>query len=239
MDFTIIDDVENMYIALFTALRRLLSEDMFRNLRRACFIYKMFEKFPKSFVAKICDTQNLDELFDVIVMSDHCNWMNIRLLERIAAALFCLNVPSIYHNAHHLIEQYKNAVFSKPLVHVIQQIPKVENTKNYYFQVKQIWKENFWKVTLKDIVRQWNKLEEIFDVESALFLQNVIESSIQFLWLIPTELVCHARYSAFRNWHQLDDILYLDICGYIITDSEYEFSTINANTGIYSLVKHT
>ena len=232
VDFTIIDDVEDMFIALVTALRSLLSEDMFKNLRRAYIIDKKFRKLSKRFIGKIRDTQNLDELFDVIVESDHCNWMNIRLLERIAAASIHCNAPAIHFIAHQLINQYKNAIFSKRLVDVYRQIPEIKVTDNYCSQVKQKWDKEFAEVTLKDIIGQWDRLEHIFDVEPILLLQSVIKSSIQFHWLIPSELVCHAQYSAFKNWHQLDDTLYLDICGYVIKDSQYDFGIVTSNTGM-------
>ena len=232
VDFTIIDNVENMFITLVTALRSLFSEDMFKNLRRAYIINGKLQTLPKHFIDKICNTKNLDDLFDVIVQSNNCNWMNIRLLERMAAASINCNAPAIHPIAHQLINKYKNAIFSKRLVDVCRQIPNIEVPENYCFEVKQKWDKEYAEVTLKDIIDQWDRLEKIFDVEPTLLLQNVIKSSIQFHWLIPSELVHHARYSAFKNWHQLDDILYLDICGYVIKDSQYDFGIATSNTGM-------
>ena len=226
VDFTIIDDVEDMFVALVSALRTMLSEDKFPILRRGYNTNKVIRRVPSDFIDKVCNTETLDGLFDVIVKSPYCNWMNIRLLEQMAAA-------SLQSNIHQLISQYKSAVYSKRLQDVFRQMPKLEVPEDYYSKVKQKWNKEFEEVTLKDVIDHWDKLEKVFGVEEpALLLECVINSSVWFHWLIPSELVCHARYSAFNNWHQLDDIFYLDICGHVIKDSQYEFSTItSSNTG--------
>ena len=226
VDFTTINDVEDMFIALVSALRKLLSEDKFQALRRGYIANKKFRKLPSSFIDKIRATKTLDDLFDVVVDSPYCNWMNIRLLEHMAVA-------SLQTNVRQLIDQYKNAVFSKRLQDVFQQIPEIEITEDYYSEVKQKWNKKFEEVTLKDVNDQWDKLEKIFDVEDpTLLLKHVISGSIQFYWIIPLELVSHARFSAFKNWHHLTEILYLDICGHVIKDLQYEFSITNSNTGL-------
>ena len=227
VDFTIINHVEHMFVALISALRSKLSEDKFQMLRRGYTANKIIQKLPESFIDEIRNTKTLDDLFDVVVASPYCNWMNIRLLEEMAAA-------SLQPNIHHLIGQYKSAVYSKRLQDVFRQIPEFEVPEDYYSKVKQKWNKEFEDVTLKDVIGHWDKLEKIFDFEEPmLLLERVIKSSVQFHWLIPSELVCHARYSAFKNWHQLDDILYLDICDHVIIDSQYQFSITSSNTGEY------
>jgi len=226
VDFTTIYKVEVMFTVLVSALRIVLSEDKFQLVRRGCITNKKILKLPTTFVDEIRTTRNLDDLFDLVVDSPYCNWMNIRLLEQMAAA-------SLQPNANKLIEQYTSAVFSKRLKDVIKQIPEIKVTEDYYTKAKEKWKKEFGEVTLKDVTDEWNKLERIFDTEEpAILLERVLEGSVEFHWLIPCGLVCHARYSAFRNWHQLRDILYLDICDHVIKDSRYEFSIANSNTGM-------
>ena len=106
VNFTIINDVENMFVALVSALCSKLSEDKFQMLRRGYTINKIIRKLPSSFIDKIHNTETLYGLFDVIVESPYCNWMNVCLLEQMAAA-------SLQPNIHHLIGQYKSAVYSK------------------------------------------------------------------------------------------------------------------------------
>ena len=71
--------------------------------------------------------------------------MNIRLLEEMAAA-------SLQPNIHHLIGQYKSAVYSKRLQDIFRQIPEFEVPEDYYSKVKQKWNKEFKDVTLKDVI---------------------------------------------------------------------------------------
>ena len=228
VDFTIIDDVEDMFVALVSALRSMLNEDKFKSLRRGLIL--KIKKLPSSFTDQIRATEKLDDLVDVVVESPYCNWMNIRLLERMAAA-------SLQKNVYQLIGQYKNTVYSKRLQDVFQQITETEVPEDYCSKIKQKWDKEFKEVTLRDVIRHWERLEKIFDTEDPiLLLERVIKSSVQFLWLIPSELVCHTRYSAFTNWQQLDDILYLEICDHVIKDYRYNFSIANSSTGEYTIL---
>jgi len=86
VDFTNYDDVEDMFVALVSALRSMLSEDKFKLLRRGLTLNKKIKKLPSSFTDQIRATEKLDDLVDVVVESPYCNWMNIRLLEQMAAA---------------------------------------------------------------------------------------------------------------------------------------------------------
>ena len=228
VDFSTFDEVEVMFPAFVSALCGMLNEDKFKMIRMGCITNckALSAKLPNDFVNKVRATETLDDLFEVVVSSPYCNWMNIRLLEKMAAA-------SLQSNACQLISQYKNAVFSKKLKDIFKNIPEVSSqvTDEYYSKVKQRWKKEFDDVTVKDVIGEWNKLEKLFDVEEpTLLLDRVIEGSVEFHWLIPTELVSHARYSAFKNWHELDDVLYLDICGHIIKTCWSDI--VNSSTGM-------
>ena len=224
VDFTTYDEVTNMFTALHSALRKMLSEDELPHARRACRTNKKTLKLSDEFIDEINATTTLDDLFDVVIDSPHCDWMNIRLLEQIAAA-------SLQNNTRQLIQQYKEAIFLKKLKDVFQQFSEIQVKKDYFAKVKKRWKKKFDDVTIKDVFGQWWKLEKLFDIKPSLWLEHVIEGSVEFHWLIPSELVHHARYSAFKNWCQLDDILYLDIGGHVIKDSQHDFSITNSNTG--------
>jgi len=228
VDFNTFDEVEIMFTAFVSALRNMLSEDKFKMIRLGCITNNktLRTRLPDDFINKIDATETLDDLFDVVVKSPYCNWMNIRLLEKMAAA-------SLQSNARQLVNQYKEAVSSKKLKDIFQHIPEVlsQITDNFYSKIKQRWKKNFDDVTVKDIIGQWCRLEKIFDVdEPTLLLDRVIEGSVEFHWLIPSELVRHAQYSAFRNWRQLDDMLYLDIHDNVIK-TQFDFDIVDSSTG--------
>ena len=227
VDFSDFDDVNDMFIALWSGLRNLFDEDKLPSFRSACTTNDklMRRRLPEEFVQKVTATTNLDELFDAVVRSPFCNWMNIRLLEKMAAASHQLN-------AIQLIKKYKKTILSLKLKDVLNQIQEVKISDDYYSKVKEKWNKELDKLTVNDIISHWRRLEIIFDVEDASFLlDRIIEGSVVLCWLIPTELVCHARYSAFKMWNKLEDILYLEIGNHMIKDRQYDFKTIQTDSG--------
>ena len=228
IDFNVYDDVELMFTALVSGLHNMLSEVNFQLLHTGCIPSNktLKEKYPSDFIKEIDATSTLDQLFNVFKKSSYCNWMNVHLLETIAVA-------SLQPDAYQLVQKYKKAVSAKRLKDVFNQIPDIQITEDYYSKVKEKWNKDFDDVTIKDVIGHWNKLEKIFDVDKpGLLLDRVLEGSVEFYWLIPSELVCHARYSAFKNWHQLGDIIYLDICDHVIKDCQFEFTNKNSIKGI-------
>ena len=185
-------------------------------------------KLPNEFVEKVNTTSNLDELLEVLNASDYCNWMNVRMLEKLAAS-------SRQAEAQTLIHKYKKVIFSKRLADILQDIPELEITDDYYAKVQDKWKKNLEDITVEDIVKHWSKLQKIFDVEDVeLLLQNLTEGSIEFHWLIPLNLVTHAKFSAFKNWCDLEDISCLSIGNHMIKNDRLEFTKkhISITTGI-------
>ena len=229
IDFSAYDDVELMFTALVSELRDVISEDKFLQVRRGCFTSNktLSAKYPDEFTKKVDGTTTLDDLFDEVKKSPYCNWMNVHLLEKMAVA-------SRQSNAYSLVKQYKEAVSAIKLKDIFDQMTEVEVPEDYYSKAKEKWHKDFDDVTVKDVIGHWNKLEKIFDVEDrSQLLDRVIGGSVEFHWLIPSELVCHARYSAFKNWYQLNDILHLDICDHVIKDSQYDFSITSSAKGMY------
>ena len=227
VDFSKFDDVNDMFVALVSELRSLLGEEKLPSVRRACIINdkQLSNKLPEEFVQEVTAATNLDDLFDTISASDYCNWMNIRLLEKMAAA-------SRQHNTFQLIRKYKEAISSLKIKDVLNHFPAVKISDEYYSKVKAKWSKELDELTVSDIIGHWRRLEFIFDVEDThSLLERIIEGSVLLYWLIPTELVPYARYSAFRKWNSLEDILYLAVGNHMIKDQEYDFRTTQSDTG--------
>ena len=229
IDFTIYDDADLMFTVLVSGLHNILSEVNFQQLHTGCISSNktLYAKYPSGFIKEIDATGTLDQLISVLKNSSYCNWMNVELLERTAVA-------SLQPNAYQLVQKYKEAVSAKKLKDVFSQLSDIQTTEDYYSKVKEKWDKEFDDVTIKDVIGHWNNLEKIFDVEKpGLLLGHVFKGSVvEFCWLIPSELVCHAQYSAFKNWCQLDDILYLDICDHVIKNCQFEFTNKNSIKGI-------
>ena len=127
--------------------------------------------------------------------------------------------------AKKLIANYKEIIFSKKVSDVIKEFPGVKIPDDYYTKVKNKWKKDFKDITVKDIADHWANLQRIFGVKDLeLLLENVIQGSVEFCWLIPAELTSHARLQAFKNWCDLDDVSHLSIGDHVIKNDQFEFT---------------
>jgi len=235
--FNINDRVEDMFLKLFSKLSNILkaSKCEFTLLRSSCIKPDMLSargnKLPSDFVDKVDATINLTELLQVLNKSPYCNWLNIRVLEKMAAA-------SLKREANALINKYKEIIFSKKVSSILQEIPDLEISSEFYVKVKDKWSKDFEDITVKDIAKHWSNLQKIFEVEDLeVLLDNLIKGSIEFHWLIPIELMSHVRYSAFRNWYELRDVSYLSIGDHVIKDVDFDFNEehLSVTTGMHSM----
>ena len=234
VEFNTNDSVENMFLQLAHAIGNFLkaSDCEFPLLRSACMksnkLVTKLNSLPSDLIDKINSTNNLDELLEVLILSPHCNWINVRMFEKMVAF-------SDQPEAKELIYKYKKIIFSKKLTHVLEDFTGMEITGDYYTRVRDKWNKDVEDITLEDITNRWSKLQTIFDVEDLeLLLENVIKGSIEIVWLIPVELTSHARLSAFKNWCDLEDVSYLSIGDHVIKNDQLEFTEehISITTGI-------
>ena len=223
-DFYETDGVNDLFLKLFAAVGDILktSRCTFLELRSACIktdipLVKV-NSLPSELKDKINATTNMDELLAVLIESSYCNWINVRILEKMAAL-------SLQRKAQILIAKYKKVIFSKKLTDVLQYFPDLKITDEYYAKVYSKWGKDFQDITVKDITDHWSKLQKIFDVDDfELLIENVIKGSIEIVWLIPAELASQARFSAFKNWCDLEDVSYLSIGGHVIKNEQLEFA---------------
>jgi len=226
--------VEDMFLKLVPAIGNILKKSNcgFTLLRSACIkpdqLISAASKLPPEFIDKVNATKNIDELLDLLISCPYCNWINVRILEKLAAS-------SGQNEAQELIDKYKTKIFSKKVADILQEFPDLEISEQYHTRVWDKWNKNFEDITVEDIANHWVKLQRIFGVEDLeLVLENLVIGSIEFHWLIPTELTSHARLSAFKNWCDLDDISYLSIGDHVIKNDQLEFTEehISITTGI-------
>ena len=189
VNFTKCESVDTCFTHLSTALFKVLSKKVdFIILRRACI--ESSNKLggvtlPKDLRDRIMASQNLNDLFDVLCDSPYWNWMNIKMLEKMASASHLVT-------ASELIQQYRDEVFSRKIIEVLQYIPSNEISDNYYTKVKEKWDINLDDLMVKDLVKHWSDVERIFDVESpTILLDRLINGCVEIYWLIPTELIQH------------------------------------------------
>ena len=191
----------------------------FRKVRRRCAQNVNVTgtmSLPKDIRNQILNANNFDDLFDILCCTPYWNWMNIRMLERMAGDCTA---------AKQLIEGYKNKVFSRKVKDVISEIPNLKVPKGVYTEVKVKWDKNFNDLTIKDIVTEWNDIEKKFNVDEAMVLKSITEGCVEVCWLLPNHLTEHAIYS-IKHDNQSDtntqelfpEMLYLKISDAVIKD---------------------
>ena len=175
---------------------------------------------------KIDDSEKLHDLFKILSRcKEHWNWMNIRILEKMAGN----SKP-----AKQLIKEYKKEVFSRKVKDVMSDITGLEIPKNGYTEIKEKWNKNFNDLIVKDVVDRWNEIEKKFNFkETTMLLKSITEGCVEVCWLLPNHLVECAISSATNNQpdrHDDDDqsgpgtqqlfseILYLKIGDTVIKD---------------------
>ena len=234
LNFTNCEDVDECFSHFTAAMFDILSKAKFTSLRRACLensntAYGL--TLSKDLKNSIAVAQNLDHLFDVLCDSPYWNWMNIKMLTKMAHA-------SHLKAATELIDQYKHEVYSRKLIDVLQHIPDLNISDSDYIRAKEKWKKDLNDITVNDLVTHWYEVEKIFNVEEpTILLDKVINGSIVIHWLIPTELVEHICQSINNCIFTVVnlDILYFDIGGHVINCSSISRTDELTTTGSMSI----
>jgi len=227
IDFKICENVDDAFSHFTAAMFLTLSKAKFTILRRAC--NKVGGAvLPEDLIAKIKTTENLDDLFDVLGNSPYWNWMNIRMLRKMASA-------SLQPDASKLIKQYQDEVYSRQLIEVLRQIPHFKIPDKYYATIKEKWDKNLDEITVQDLVTHWYDVERIFDVqEPTVLLDRIVDGCVEIYWLVPAQIVEHAILSLNNQIQMLSGFLYFDIRGLVIKPTTLvSSSTLPSTSGKY------
>ena len=196
------------------AMYKILSKVEFHLLCRACIENPGRlggVELPKDLKESIRASHSLSNLFDVLCDTPYWNWMNIKMLGKMARA-------SHLDAASKLIQQYRDEVFSRKVMEVLQQIPNPKISDKYYTKVKEKWNKNLDELTVNDVVNHWSEVEQIFNVEEPTILLDHLDGSVEIYWLVPTELIggiCRFIEARISMLHK-HDILYFDTGGHLI-----------------------
>ena len=217
----------------------------FRKVRRKCVANVNVIgtiSLSKEIQNEIRNTDNFDDLFDVLCCTPYWNWMNIRMLEKMAGDC---------SEAKHLIEKYKSTIFSRKVKDIISEIPCLKIPPGNYTRVKEKWKKDLNDLKIKDIVNRWNEIERKFNVEETMLLESITEGCVEICWLLPSHHSKHVICLATNNEQgRLDDddqsgsgtqdlfldMLYLKIGDNVIKDIMSKFKCSTKCSWLYSYI---
>ena len=203
-EFESYNDVGKAFVALQTRMSLLLEHAKFPPVRRAC-ITQMRNpggaKLSQNLIEKIANTQNIDDLFDLLIFSPYWSWIDIRILE-------VMVVASDNHQAVQLLNNYKDVVFSKKLIDLLPNAPSKEVKEKYYAIVVTKVNKDPNTMTVADLLEFQYQLEVvIMDIQNGVcILEHLEKGCIEIYWYIPTSCVDGAYQSARVKRYQFSNL---------------------------------
>ena len=187
----------------------LLTSRLHKNIKQSDFAIVKFQCLSRThgpMQSAIEKTKDIDSLFYILGKnSTYFHWMNIDLLETIAAA-----VDGASHNTKltKLVEDYYNAIYSRTLRQVWDAIPRYARVKSkYYSKLQTVFRDKDPEnVTVKEVLTKCKpKLQKNF----ALDIMYIDGGSLKISWLIATNDVYKSFLSliAVPQEEQIYDVL--------------------------------
>ena len=209
VSFAEFDTVSEAFVFLTSQLHLLLAKAKFSNVQRSCIEQTNIPggvPLSLELVARIKSCENVTNLFDVLADSPYWSWIDVRLLNVMAAA-------SDLVEALQLLSNYKRVIFSKKLIDVIPNAPSKEIKKKYYTKIATKINRQPEEITVAELLMFQSELELVLlDIKCGIcILAHLEKGCIEAHWYIPTSLVLHAYEKAKYKRYQFNDlhILYL------------------------------
>ena len=177
----------------------------FTQLKNAC--NQRGTRLPGEFKQQIKAAVTLDDLLDVLDNPVYCNWLNIRLLKRIAKAI---NIPE----AKCWIQAYEKCVYSRKVSDVEIHFHSDYFKPSHVSLVNAKIVRSFTNLTVADIIKYCETLESNMGVYAGSVTATECQPGcLQITCVIPLHCALHAYETAktnflkFRQFH----IQYIEI----------------------------
>ena len=203
-EFESYDDVGEAFIVLQSNMITLLKGSNYFNLRRAC-IAQMHNpggaKLSKQWVDKISTAENIDDLFDLLVLTPYWSWIDIRIMMMMVAA-------AQNSQAQELLDNYRNAIFSKQLRDLLPNAPSMEVKEKYYTKVVTKIKKDHDDFTVADLLKFQSQLEVVIMGinKGVCILEHLEEGCVEVHWYIPISYVDGAYQNARTKRYQFSSL---------------------------------
>ena len=198
------DSVKSSFISLSYKLRKLLQMEDYNILKDTCVSIVTDAQLSKQVGSKVQSSGNTNELLSALTLSPYWNWMDIRLMEMVAATS---------DEAMKLLRSYKDYLYPQNLVDLLLFIPNVgkDEESNYkMMSVKMQAKIN--NVTVKKFFSYRQFLESILNLKAgALVLKGIEKEPFNIEWLIPSNQCSHAYKSAKEGIVKFQEISIVSI----------------------------
>ena len=183
----------------------LFNEVQFATFKRTCENTSVL--LSQEFQEKIKAAQELDDILYVLRKPMYCNWLNVRLLKRIA-------LNGCIKKALKFIEIYENHVHSRPVSNVTEYFTKRYFDEKTLSVVEVEFNKSHKNLTVYDVITSNEKVKEVLDIfKDPTLPKSVDPGCLKFTFFIPLHCTLHAYKMAKRNFLRLRQyhIQYLEI----------------------------
>ena len=212
--FAHFETVGEAFSFLTSKVKSQFSTADFFDLRRAC-LEQMNSpegaQLPPDITTKVKSSENINTLFDVLAESPYWSWIDIRLLDVMAAA-------SGLVESRKLLASYKRSVYTRKLIDVIPNAPSKKVKEEFYSKIVTRINKDANETTVADLLEFRSELEKvILDINKGVcILAHVEVGSIEVHWYIPAHCADSAYWSASINCHMFTavDLRWVQIAHY-------------------------
>lgn len=214
-DFKKCKTLDEAFSTLTTKIRPILKNGNFRDIRRSCFERLNPAsgcRLPEEQIKEIKDCKNVDDLFDVLALTPYWRSLDIRVLEGMAAA-------SDQEDAVTTIELYRSVIYPQRYFEFTSHFSADENNAGYannqfYTKVKEKYNIDPKTVTVGDLVKHRNHVEQRKIYLEMLAFQSIDPGCLVIYWLIPKVTAYYAYFSIKKSCYLSDSIVSFEIDEY-------------------------
>ena len=191
------DDVEGSFLYLLNKLEALWSEVDFSELKKIC---KRDDRLSKELRSDVKKAPDLEKTFDLLTVSPFCNWLEIRILKRMA---IIADVPE----ATGMINIFEECVHKRKCSKVLKYFKMTYINPDHLTSVKAKLNNNANDLIVSDIIEYCHTLEGILRIpaESSIPISSG-EGCLEICFAIPTYCSLHAYEIAKYNFFKLRPI---------------------------------
>jgi len=203
-DFSKFDDLGQAFNYLSSTITNLFKVSNFSNIRRACIVQNNVPsgaRLSPELVESIKRAKTVDELIDEILYAGYWTWMDLSLMDAMAAA-------SGLPYALQLVQKYRSFLYSKPLNEVLPSIPSEGMKSEYYHKLCCKINKSTYELTVQDLVHHKRMLEDvILDIkEGFLDITHIKEGCIEVEYCISSQMVFHAYQQSLKNRNKFSSL---------------------------------
>ena len=187
-------DAVGAFMYLFNKLAALFDEVEFKKLKKFCALRGA--DCPQDFRKQMQATETLDDILDILEKPNYCNWLNIRLLRRIARLT---EIPE----AQRLLDAYEKCLYSKKVSEVRPYFKSIFFDPNHFSKVEAKINKHGEMLLVSDVIKFCQMLESDLKLpEGSVIVTDCDRGCFKLTCIIPVQCASYAYKMARENLYK-------------------------------------